>query len=124
MSIDTETQILIDSIVSKLPLLNLETLKQIAHIVKGEVDNFEVNDIQAIKAFRQKLIELDPTIKCSIYKNDLTYNIAIQDTMYDKYEKSLNTISYEIHKEYDPYKDIVCIPYEFKLDCEEPMEID
>ena len=123
-NIDTATKILIDNIVSKLPLLNLETLKQIAYIVKGEVDNFEVNDIQAIKAFRQKIMELDPDIKCDIYKNDISYLIVIQDHMYDKYEEPLNPISYEIHKEFDPYKPIVCIPNEFVTHWDEPLVID
>lgn len=124
MCLDTETQILIDNITSKLPLLNFETLKQIAHIVKGEIDNFEVNDIQAIKAFKQKVLELDPEIECKLYNGEFTYIIAIQDAMYDKYEKPLNPIAYKIHKEFNPHKQISCIPYEFVLDWDEPMVID
>lgn len=75
----------------------------------------------AILAYKDALLQLDSSIMCEFYENDLIFIVAIDDDKYDQFEKEINYISFEIHLQFDLEKRIVCMPKDFVSNWDTPI---
>ena len=81
------------------------------------------NIANAIMAYKDAILQLDSSIACEIYENDLIFIIAIDDDKYEQFEKEINFISFEIHSRFDLEKRIVCMPKDFVSNWDTPIEL-
>ena len=81
------------------------------------------HESNAIMEYRDAILQLDSSIMCEIYEDDLTFIIAIDNDKYDQFEKEINLISFEIHSKFDLEKEIVCVPKDFVLDWDIPIDL-
>ena len=81
------------------------------------------NIANAIMAYKNAILQLDSSVVCEVYENDLIFIIAIDDDKYEQFEKEINLISFEIHSRFDLEKEILCVPKDFVSEWDTPIEL-
>lgn len=80
-------------------------------------------NLKTINEFKYKLLELDPSMTYEFYENDLLFIIAIDNDKYEKFEKEINKISFNLHSNFEFDKEIVCMPKKFVSSWDIPVKV-